>query len=73
MGALRNIKRIRTKKTGHPPVLALKGKAEALTFYTVAYHELDAVVSIRRGLAQARKGTGRPADEVFDELERKDI
>jgi len=30
------------------------------------------VASIRRGLAQARKGVGRPADEVFDELERAD-
>jgi hypothetical protein len=30
------------------------------------------VASIRRGLAQARKGAGRAADEVFDELERED-
>jgi DNA-binding phage protein len=30
------------------------------------------VASIRRGLAQARKGQGRPADEVFDDLERED-
>jgi DNA-binding phage protein len=30
------------------------------------------VASIRHGLAQARKGAGRPADEVFDELERAD-
>jgi len=34
--------------------------------------KLDAVASIRRGLAQAREGAGRPADEVFDELERED-
>ncbi|MFZ0478423.1 MAG: hypothetical protein WAL71_04685 [Terriglobales bacterium] len=32
--------------------------------------QLDAVASIRRGLAQARGGAGRPAEEVFDELER---
>ncbi len=31
------------------------------------------VASIRRGLAQARKGEGRPVDEVFDELEREDV
>lgn len=31
----------------------------------------DAVASVRRGLAQARKGQGRPADEVLDELERE--
>jgi DNA-binding phage protein len=30
------------------------------------------VASIRRGLAQARQGMGRPADTVFDELERAD-
>lgn len=30
------------------------------------------VASIRRGLAEARKGAGRPADEVFEELQRED-
>jgi DNA-binding phage protein len=30
------------------------------------------VASIRRGLAQALKGAGRPADEVFEELECED-
>src|ERR1700721_3370861 len=30
------------------------------------------VASIRRGLAQARKGMGRPADPVFEELKRGD-
>jgi DNA-binding phage protein len=29
------------------------------------------VACIYRGLAQARRGAGRPADEVFDELERE--
>jgi DNA-binding phage protein len=29
------------------------------------------VASIRRGLAQAHKGTGRQADEVFNEMERE--
>jgi DNA-binding phage protein len=33
----------------------------------------EVVSSIRRGLAQARKGEGRPANEVFDELEHKGI
>ena len=32
----------------------------------------QAVASIRRGLAQALKGEGRPVDDVFDELERED-
>jgi prevent-host-death family protein len=64
------------KKTGRPLVLTVNGKAEAVILDAKAYQEvasqLDAVASIRRGLAQARKGVGRPADEVFDELERED-
>ena len=32
----------------------------------------EVVASIRRGLAQARKSAGRPADKVFDELDRQD-
>ena len=52
-----------------------KGKTETVV-PDVAYRDfasqLDVVTSIRRGLAQARKGAGRPADEVFDELERED-
>ena len=52
-----------------------KGKTETVV-PDVAYRDfaskLDAVASIRGGLAQARKGAGRPADEVFDELERED-
>lgn len=31
----------------------------------------SAVAAIRQGLAQVRKGLGRPADEFFDELERE--
>src|SRR5439155_12058301 len=64
------------KKTGRPLVLTVKGKVEAVLLDAAAYQEvasqLDAVTSIRRGLAQARKGAGRPAEEVFDELERED-
>ncbi len=57
-------------------MLTVKGKAEAVVLDAKAYQEvanqLDAVASIRRDLAQARKGSGRPADEVFDDLERED-
>ena len=66
----------RMKKTGRPLVLTVNGKAEAVLLDAAAYQEvarhLDAVASIRQGLAQARKGMGRPANEVFDELERED-
>ncbi len=65
----------RIKKTGRPLVLTVKGKAEAVLLDAAAYRDvadhLDAVASIRRGLAQAKKGLGRPVDEVFDELERE--
>lgn len=62
----------RIKKTGRPLVLTVKGKAEAVVLDAAAYQDvadhLDAIASIRRGLAQAKKGLGRPVDEVFDEL-----
>ncbi|MGO9862941.1 MAG: DNA-binding protein [Terriglobales bacterium] len=34
--------------------------------------QFQVVACIRRGLAQARKGMGRPANGVFDRLERED-
>jgi prevent-host-death family protein len=63
----------RMRKTGRPLVLTVKGKAEAVVLDAAAYQEvaghLDAVASIRRGLAQAQRGQGRAVDEVFDDLE----
>jgi prevent-host-death family protein len=63
------------KKTGRPLVLTVNGKAEAVVINATAFQEvaeqLDTIASIRRGLAQARKGLGRPVDEVFDDLERQ--
>ena len=65
----------RMKKTGRPLVLTVNGKAEAVLLDATAYQEvadhLDAVASIRRGLAQVRRGEGRTADDVLDELERE--
>jgi len=65
----------RIKKTGRPLVLTVKGKAEAVVLDAAAYRDiadhLDTVAGIRRGLAEARKGLGRPVDEVFDDLERE--
>jgi prevent-host-death family protein len=64
----------RIKRTGRPLVLTVKGKAEAVVLDAAAYQEvaahLDTAASIRRGLAQAKKGLGRPVDDVFDQLER---
>jgi prevent-host-death family protein len=65
----------RIKKTGRPLVLTVKGKAEAVVLDAAAYRDvadhLDAIAGIRRGLTQAKKGLGRPVDDVFDELERE--
>jgi prevent-host-death family protein len=65
----------RMKKTGRPLVLTVNGKAEAVLLDAAAYQEvaghLEVVASVRRGLVQARRGVGRTADEVFDELERE--
>jgi prevent-host-death family protein len=61
------------KKTGRPLVLTINGKPEAVLLDAAAYQEvashLDAIAAIRRGLAQARRGEGRLAENVFDELE----
>jgi hypothetical protein len=32
---------------------------------------VDTLASLRRGLAQARRGEGQPVDDVFNELERE--
>jgi PHD/YefM family antitoxin component YafN of YafNO toxin-antitoxin module len=65
----------RMKKTGRPLVLTINGKAEAVLLaprvYQVVADQLDAVMRIRRGLAQIERGGGRPAEEVVDELERE--
>jgi len=62
----------RMKKTGHPQALTVNCRAEASSTHQEVAKHLAAVASIRRALRQATKGEGRPADEVFDELERED-
>ena len=59
------------RKAWCPPALAEKTHGEALPLDVGVYQQPDAAASIHRGLAQARKGAGRPANEVFDELERE--
>jgi prevent-host-death family protein len=65
----------RMKKSGRPLVLTVNGKAEAVVMDAASYREiaghLDAMARIRRGLTQAKKGIGRPVDDVFDDLERE--
>jgi hypothetical protein len=54
----------------------MKSRAEAVLLNAAGHQEeanhLHVVAKIRRGLAQAREGAGRPADAVFDELEHED-
>jgi prevent-host-death family protein len=65
----------RMKKTGRPLVLTVNGKAEVVLLDAAAYQEvashLDAVASIRRGLAQAGKGMERSAEAILNEMERE--
>jgi len=68
----------RMKKTGHPVVLTVNGKAELVVQDAASYQQLldligraEAIDGIRRGLESAARGEGRPAKEVFAELRRK--
>ncbi len=62
------------RKNRRPLVLTVKGKAEAVVvdpqLYQRMTERLETMEGIRRGLAQARKGLGRSAGEVFDDIER---
>lgn len=62
----------RIRKTGRPLILTVNGKAEAVILDAAAYTEiaehLDTVAHIRQGLAEAKRGQGRLADDVFDDL-----
>jgi prevent-host-death family protein len=52
----------RMRKTGRPVVLTVKGKAEMVIMDANAYQQMadrmDTVEGIRRGLAQAKEGSG---------------
>lgn len=66
------------KKTGRPRVLTVNGKAELIVQDARAYQKLlnildqaEAIEGVRRGLASMERGTGRPADEVFDAMRKR--
>jgi prevent-host-death family protein len=68
----------RMKKTGHPVVLTVNGKAELVVQDAASYQQLldqidraEAIAGIRRGLESIARGEGRPAEEVFAELRKK--
>ncbi len=59
------------KLTGRPLILTVNGKAEVVVQDVESYQEmLEAVEESRtlRALANARRGKGRPAQEVLEEI-----
>ena len=65
----------RLRKTGHPLVLTINGKAELVVQDAGAYQALldraEAIEGIRRGLADVKAGRTKAARRVFARLRRK--
>jgi prevent-host-death family protein len=65
----------RLRKTGHPLVLTINGKAELVVQDAEAYQTLlnrvEAIEGIQRGLADVKAGRTKPARQVFARLRRK--
>lgn len=65
----------RLRKTGHPMVLTINGKAEVVVQDAGAYQTLldrvEAIEGIQRGLADVKAGRTKPARQVFERLRRK--
>jgi len=68
----------RLKKTRRPAVLTVNGRAEMVVLDAVSYQDLlerldrlEALEGIRRGLESMKRGEGRPAREVFEEVRRR--
>ena len=68
----------RLKESGLPAVLTVNGEAEVVVQSADAYRKLfdvldslETMAGIRRGLETMEEGEGRPAQEVFDRLEKK--
>ena len=65
----------RIRKTGHPLVLTINGRAEVVVQDAEAYQQLldrlETVEALQRGLADVKARRTKPAREVFDRLRRK--
>src|SRR5215468_9490348 len=64
------------KRTGHPLVLTINGKAELVVQDAKSYQRLldaaerlETIAAVKEGLASIESGEGRTLDAVFDELE----
>ena len=65
----------RLRKTGHPLVLTINGKAEVVVQDVEAYQALldriETIDEIQRGVDDVKARRVRPARRVFDRLRRK--
>ncbi len=65
----------RLRKTGHPLVLTVNGKAELVVQDAEAYQALldrvEVIEGIQRGLADVKAGRTKPARQVFARLRRR--
>jgi prevent-host-death family protein len=65
----------RLRKTGHPIVLTINGRAELVVQDAEAYQALldrvEAIEGIQRGLADVKAGRTKPARQVFARLRHK--
>ena len=65
----------RLKRTGHPLVLTINGRAEVVVQNAAAYQELldrvEAIEALQRGFADVKAGRTKPARDVFERLRRK--
>lgn len=68
----------RLKETGQPAVLTVNGKAELVVLAAESFQELadkveraEAIEGIRRGLAEAEAGKGRPVREALAAIRKK--
>ena len=76
---LRNAKaHLRRLRKGGPLVLTVNGRVAAVLDSPASYQKLmeaqdrmEAIEGIRRGLASAERGEGRPAAEVLEKIRRK--
>ena len=66
------------KKSGHPLVLTINGKAQLVVQDAQSYQKLldladrvEAIEGIGQGLEEMSKGKGRPAREVLDRIRKK--
>jgi PHD/YefM family antitoxin component YafN of YafNO toxin-antitoxin module len=66
------------KETGKPEVLTVNGQAEVVVQSAEGYQKLldaaelsETLAEVRRGLAQAKRGEGRPMREFMEEFAKK--